>query len=153
VRPGGRRSERVTQMSPLGQNWKTFIKAGDAVFTIQNESTGNRLTFRVQKHQEKDLWFVKVLCGPDNESDYVYIGCIFGHDFRRTAASRVGEDAQSYQVFRWLSAYLESEYELPECVHVYHEGRCGRYGRRLTVPGSIEQGFGPECIHYVETAA
>jgi hypothetical protein len=28
---------------------------------------------------------------------------------------------------------------------VWHEGRCGRCGRKLTVPESIESGFGPEC--------
>jgi hypothetical protein len=133
----------------MGENWRQFVKAGDAVFTIENENTGNRVTFRVQKHAEKDLWFVKVLCGPDNENDCAYLGCIFGHEFRRTAKSRIGEDALSFQVFRWLCAYLESSHELPACVHVYHQGQCGRCGRRLTVPQSIAQGFGPECIQYV----
>lgn len=140
-------------MSPLGQNWKAFVKAGDAAFTVENEDTGNRLMFRVQKHQEKELWFVKVLCGPDHEADYAYIGCLFGHDFRRTAKSRVSEDTPSFRALGWLAQYLQSEHELPECVHVYHEGRCGRCGRRLTVPASIEAGFGPECIRYVTTAA
>jgi hypothetical protein len=28
---------------------------------------------------------------------------------------------------------------------VYHEGRCGRCNRKLTVPESIETGLGPEC--------
>jgi hypothetical protein len=48
----------------MGENWRQFVKAGDAVFTIENENTGNRVTFRVQKHGEKDVWFVKVPCGP-----------------------------------------------------------------------------------------
>ncbi len=30
-------------MSPL-PNWKTFVKAGDAPFTAENETTGKRLT-------------------------------------------------------------------------------------------------------------
>ena len=139
-------------MSPL-PNWKTFVKAGDVIFTVANENTGNRLTFHVQKHAEKDLWLVNVLCGPDNESDWAYLGCLCGHEFRRTAKSRIGEDALSYQVFRWLAQYLQSDRELPACVHVYHEGRCGRCGKRLTVPASIEQGLGPACIRYVGTAA
>jgi hypothetical protein len=28
----------------------------------------------------------------------------------------------------------------------WHEGRCGRCGRRLTVPDSIASGYGPECV-------
>jgi hypothetical protein len=27
----------------------------------------------------------------------------------------------------------------------HHEGKCGRCGRLLTVPSSIESGIGPEC--------
>jgi hypothetical protein len=30
-------------------------------------------------------------------------------------------------------------------LEVWHEGRCGACGRRLTVPESIERGLGPEC--------
>jgi predicted metal-dependent hydrolase len=29
--------------------------------------------------------------------------------------------------------------------NVHHEGKCGRCGRLLTVPSSIESGIGPEC--------
>ena len=35
---------------------------------------------------------------------------------------------------------------LPEFVEVWHEGCCGKCGKRLTVPSSIENGLGPECI-------
>jgi hypothetical protein len=35
---------------------------------------------------------------------------------------------------------------MPDGVVIWHEGRCGRCGRRLTVPESIESGYGPECI-------
>ena len=28
---------------------------------------------------------------------------------------------------------------------VRHDGRCGRCGRQLTVPSSIDKGIGPEC--------
>lgn len=130
-------------------DWKRFVKAGRAVFTVRNDQTGNRLTFKVNKCDGKDLWFVSVLSGPDNERYYGYLGCLFGDEFRRTAKSRIGEDALSCRAFRWLSGLLQSGKDLPDHVHVYHEGRCGRCGRRLTVPQSIEQGFGPECIHLV----
>ena len=131
-------------------DWRRFIKVGHAVFTIQNRRTGNHLTFRVTRRADRDLWFVEVLRGPDNENDYLYVGAIFGHEFRLTRRSRVGEDSMSFRVFRWLHQYLESQVDLPASVSVYHEGCCGRCGRRLTVPQSIRQGFGPECIQHVQ---
>jgi hypothetical protein len=48
----------------------------------------------------------------------------------------------------WLFGHLLERRPLPRCT-VHHEGRCGRCGRTLTVPESIESGFGPECINYV----
>jgi hypothetical protein len=35
---------------------------------------------------------------------------------------------------------------LPDFVEVWHEGFCGKCGKRLTVPNSIEIGIGPDCI-------
>jgi len=133
------------------QDWKTFVKAGNSIFTIENTATGNRFTYQVVrcKDEDEEIWFVSVLNGPNNETDYAYIGSIFGTEFRLTHKSRFGEEAVSVKAFRWLSAYLHSDQDLPEGVVVHHEGRCGRCGRRLTVPESIESGYGPECIHLV----
>ena len=123
-----------------------FIKAGKALFTVVNEKTGNRFTFKVNQAEDKPVWFVKVLNGSNNDSDYAYIGFINGESFKWTAKSRVKPEAQSFKVFSWLWEHIKS---LPENVKVYHEGKCGRCGRTLTVPDSIESGFGPECIHKI----
>lgn len=133
------------------QDWRTFVKAGNAIFTIENTATGGRYTYQVThcKDKDKEVWFVSVLNGPNNESNYAYIGAIFGTDFRLTKKSRFGEETISVKAFRWFSTYLHSRQDLPESVIVHHEGRCGRCGRRLTVPESIESGFGPECIHLI----
>lgn len=124
----------------------SFVKAGRAVFTLVNEDTGNRYTYRVKKHKRKSLYFVSVLTGSDNVNDYTYIGCIFGSDFRKTKRSRVTEDAPSFKVFSWFMSNID---KLPSQVKVYHENRCGRCGRALTVPESVRNGFGPECIKKV----
>jgi hypothetical protein len=125
-----------------------FIKAGKAIFTIMNTKTGNRFTYKVKKVKNKKLWFVSVLNGPDNYSNYSYIGAIFGDDFRHTKSSKVNKDAVSFQAFAWTLKQLQQG-TLPEVVTIHHEGRCGRCGRRLTVPESIESGYGPECIKLV----
>jgi hypothetical protein len=73
----------------LSSNVETFIKAGKAIFTIENPATGNRFTYQVSRcnDPQKGLWFVAVLSGPNNISDYQYIGTFFGDTFRRTGKS------------------------------------------------------------------
>jgi hypothetical protein len=128
-------------------NITSFVKAGKAVFTILNEKTGNRFTYRVKRHKEnKSLYFVSVLSGSDNVSDYTYIGAIFGNKFRTTKGSRVKSTAPSFVAFAW---FLRNIKNLPEVIKVFHENRCGRCGRALTVPESVSNGFGPECIKKV----
>lgn len=126
-----------------------FIKAGKAIFTVRNDKTGNRYTFLVRKAENADIWFVNVLSGPDNENSYNYLGCIFNNDnFVLTKKSRFNDKCIQFRVFSWLWSALKNDL-LPECVKIFHEGRCGRCGRVLTVPESIESGFGPECISKV----
>lgn len=129
-------------------NPRTFIKGGNALFTIKNETSGNRFTYKVKKLKDKDLWFVSVLRGSDNTADYTYMGCLFGDDFRMTRNSKVGRNAPSYKAFRWVWGRILMD-NVPECVSIHHKGRCGRCGRVLTVPESIESGFGPECINKI----
>lgn len=126
---------------------KDFVLAGNARFTLVNEETGNRLTYRVRECEDKpSLHFVSVLSGPDNENHYSYLGCIWdGQTYKHGAKSKISEDAQSAKAFTWLWKRLDSGAELPEQVKVYHEGYCGRCGRLLTVPESVESGFGPVC--------
>lgn len=130
---------------------KQFITAGKAIFTLRNESTGNRFTFKVTKFQPEDgkpaMHFVKVLTGSDNNSSYTFIGTIFNDGvYKHSKRSPITPDAQSVKAFEWFVQHVE---KLPAVVKVYHEGRCGRCGRRLTVPESILSGFGPECISLV----
>jgi hypothetical protein len=45
----------------------------------------------------------------------------------------------------WVLDHL-SEGEMPPLTEIWHEGRCGRCGRKLTVPDSIAIGIGPDCL-------
>jgi hypothetical protein len=128
-------------------NPKDFILAGNAYFTIRSEVTGNRFTYRVKKADDSEIWFVSVLSGPNNTSDYIYLGLINKDlDFMRTKGSKISVDAPSFKAFKWFWGKI---WDLPSSVSVFHEGRCGRCGRMLTVPESVESGFGPECIQMV----
>lgn len=128
------------------QHWKEFVKAGNAVFTVEDSLTGERFTYHVVKCREKEMWWVKVLSGPDNVTNYHYLGTIFGDDFRSTRASKIGENARSFRWFSRINLLLNEDKDFPDRIKFYHANRCGRCGRRLTVPASVEWGFGPECV-------
>jgi len=134
---------------------KQFIQAGKSTFTIQNDQTGNRFTFKVTKftppaQNSNPMWFVKVMTGTDNESSYTFIGTIFNDgSFKFSQKSKIKSDAQSVKVFNWLWNKIRAngpDNQFEPFVKFYHEGKCGRCGRTLTVPESITSGFGPECI-------
>ncbi len=92
---------------------------------------------------------MKLLTGPDNTADYTYLGTVFGDPggrltFRLTGKSRLPESAKSVQAFRWMLKRIVEMQSLEPAV-LYHEGRCGACGRKLTVPESIRSGLGPVC--------
>jgi hypothetical protein len=140
-----------------GQAAKQFFMAGNAHVTLKSLATGNRFTYRIRPPKAKgeqtpppSIWFVEVLTGPDNYSSYKYIGQFniergFWYG-RRTSV--ISEDATSVKAFDWCWQSIRNG-QLPVGVEVWHEGRCGRCARKLTVPESIESGFGPECIQHI----
>jgi hypothetical protein len=131
----------------------TFLLAGNAHCTFRSHKTDVHFTYHVEANKKpttatSPTHFVQVLTGPDH---YEYLGCIFqgrvyAHGHRR---SRISKDAKSALAFPWVWARLVAG-RVPETCDVYHEGRCGRCGRRLTHPESIETGMGPECIKKAE---
>jgi hypothetical protein len=132
---------------------RDFIMGGKAIFTVKSGKTGKHFTFKVipPKKEDKDkspVYFVKVLTGSDNTSNYTYIGHIWRDSFTfvHGKKSRIGADAPSVVAFSWLMRKVKSE-DVPMLskVEVWHEGRCCRCGRLLTDPLSIELGIGPEC--------
>ena len=128
-----------------------FVYAGKAIFTLKNAQTGNRFTYKLSrkkslKEGDEDVLFVKVLSRPDNNSDYTFIGTIFGKSrYRHSPKSPFGPETTSSKAIDWLVNNID---RLPQNIEVWHEGRCGRCGRRLTVPESIQRGLGPECGGY-----
>ena len=117
-----------------------FMLAGNATVTVLNTATGNRFTYKVKRHKD-ELYFVRVLTGPET---YTFIGSIFKKKYKHSAKSKIKNEAQSVIVFNYvLDKLLEGT--LNPCVEIWHEGKCGRCGRELTVTSSIENGIGPEC--------
>lgn len=127
---------------------KDFLLAGRAIFTVTN-GKGDRYTYRVAAKKDEGkpaVYFAGVLAGSNNESDYRYIGIVDAGMMRLRATKR-GLDPKStaFRALDWVLMIVDGKRALPEGYTLQHAGRCGRCGRLLTVPESIETGLGPEC--------
>jgi hypothetical protein len=119
-----------------------FMFAGKSVLTFLNTKTGNRFTYKVKKAKDSDIFFVSLLTSPDI---YTYIGTCQEGLYKHGKKSTISNEAQSVKVFQYVLNKLKVD-NLPDFVEVWHEGCCGKCGRPLTVPQSIETGIGPECL-------
>lgn len=118
-----------------------FILGGKAFVTFQNPDTTNRYTYKILKHKTDDIYFVHVLTSPDT---YIFIGTILNHIFRHSKKSKLGKDARSVIVFDYVFYHLTTV-TLNKNIEIFHDGRCGKCGRQLTDPISVETGLGPYC--------
>lgn len=137
------------------QHTGEFTLAGNARLTLVSDKTGTRYTYRVtgktgQSGNEIDIWFVSVLYGPDNGADYSYIGQIYKNALRyqHGKKSKISPDDKRSKAFAYFWEGIRNG-KIPAFLQVWHEGRCGRCSRPLTVPMSIESGFGPECSKHI----
>ena len=116
--------------------------AGNSTFTAINTTTDNRFTFSLKLSKISNLFFVKVLSGPDT---YTYIGTCANGYFKHSKKSIISEDAQSVKVFTYILNRLRTD-TLQDFIEIWHEGKCGKCGKKLTVPSSIDNGLGPNCL-------
>jgi len=158
VADDGERRAQITRPIDI----MAYVFAGNATFTIEGRKS--RFTYNVSKSEEKEdgscVFFVKVLTGPNNTADYSYLGIVpgrHGHPlpaFKLTKKSTAGWTAPSVVSFRWMwNALVTKDEENLATMAFYHEGRCGRCGRPLTVPESVERGIGPDCAQIMLEAA
>jgi len=147
-----------------------FIFAGAATLTLVSLKTGVRFTYlvRVKKEDKEKLerdrdafeggsgmrasevvYFVNLLRGPDNTADFAYMGVLRrspARYFWTEKSGKVGRACAAYKALVWFIDQMNGRRDvLGSSLEVWHEGRCGRCGRKLTVPESIAAGLGPEC--------
>jgi hypothetical protein len=128
----------------------TFALAGNARLTLSSLKSGARFTYRIRPSDDGKIHFVHLLTGADNENDFAYLGIIryrmdAGPSFMVTAKSRISPDAPSAKAFAYFVREVICQTRLPAQLEVRHENHCGRCGRALTVPESIDSGLGPDC--------
>ena len=135
-------------------DFRKFLTAGRATFTVTRRRDGARFTYRVTATDDDPArFFVSVLTGPDNESDYTYAGMLdnrpAGLMLRQTRGSKIAATAPSWLGFVWLISRLHRPEVIDRFVEIDHVGRCARCNRPLTVPESIRTGLGPVCAEKV----
>jgi len=134
---------------------KEFLLAGNATFTVSNPE-GKHYTFKVAnpKHdmgislsgvKRPAPYFISVLTGPDNTNNYTYLGMVVENHVKLTKASKYTMGSTIYRVANWAVMGILKGGELPDGYSISHAGSCGRCGRKLTTPKSIELGLGPVC--------
>jgi hypothetical protein len=139
-----------------------FLTAGCAIFTVEpsdhfreamaqlGKEFDEHYTYRIETNEERTMFFVQALTGPDNTSNYTYIGVLHPKhgSIRLTRNSKFHATATRVQIAqRVLQRIFSGQSEEIERAgwKVHHMGKCGRCGRALTTPESSETGIGPEC--------
>lgn len=149
---------------------KTFLTAGDAIFTVEpsaeflaaQQQLGNEYhphyTYRIARvelkasgnYPARTAFFVSSLTGRDNTSDYTYLGELIPAtgEVRLTRKSAFPETASRVRILRRMLTRIwdgEGDAITNAGWKLHHEGKCGRCARLLTTPKSCELGIGPEC--------
>lgn len=141
-----------------------YIMGGDATFTFLSIKTDKRFTFKceqskkydetLQKVVKQDRWFVSVLTGYNNDSDYSYLGTIDSKSnnkwiLRFTPKSKVTKEAPSAIAFNFILDALQNSVtsidKLRDKLKIFHDGSCSKCGKHLTDPVSVAIGRGPIC--------
>lgn len=134
-----------------------YLLAGRAVITLRSKTTGEHRTLRIGRKRERvdqpqlgadDPLFFRAVYAPEDAREDKYLGCVTGRGWFTTKNAATAANAAEYvRVAKWVGQHVAAGQldKVLEQAEVWHEGVCGRCGRRLTVPESIETGFGPEC--------
>ncbi len=136
--------------------YKVRVKKEDRMRLAQEDELrcyaaehGNILEFRPSLTESDVTYFVNLLRGPDNTADFAYMGVVrkdSARFFWTEKSGKVGRQAPAYKALIWFIDQMNGRRDvLGSLMEVWHEGKCGRCGRKLTVPESIAAGLGPEC--------
>lgn len=129
---------------------KEFFLAGHAIFTVTN-NIGEYYTYLIRKMPTSEKFsechLIYLLTGPDNTSDYTYMGRVDSYHggVILTQKSRYTKSSKCYRVADWALHQVWQNKDLPAGYSIRHVGRCGRCGRELTTPRSLDIGLGPIC--------
>ncbi len=132
---------------------RAYTLGGRATVTLVSAKTGTSFTYKVERKEGADeFFFVSLLTGPENTSDYTPCGTVkFGGDLwnyrtNQSALDWVRLDSPSQVGFAWFIRQLNSKgTEISDQVEVWISSHCSVCHRKLTAKPSIAAGMGPKC--------
>lgn len=122
----------------MSTEFKDYMFAGKAIFTIESTKIDKRFTYKVKKSGH--FYKVSFLYEPDK---YRFM-CMINKDDLCTFKVRCGEEDPRYKMFKRFCDFVSTN-TYPDTCKVYKSIYCARCGRRLTTPESIKDGLGPNC--------
>ena len=134
-----------------------YVLGGHGSITVVSKKTGKRYTYTFGQKEDSPV-FVRAKYGAEYE-DTVYIGCIRDNGKPLDTPFYLCKDDRvikhpACKTFAWIWGHIlhgarTSDPELLDHIEIWHEGKCGRCGRSLTVPESIAAGIGPVCAERI----
>lgn len=128
---------------------KQFSDLANAFYTVVDAATGEQATFKIEQtpsHWEKPrgTQVVYVLTGPNNESDYTFIGWLSSNRlFRKGSKSTFSEQSKTIRLlYKLLNSSDTLEYGQ---AFALMSNRCFKCGALLTNAESAIFGLGPKC--------
>lgn len=132
-----------------------FIISGKAFITAKSLDTQRHFTYKIScprskrklPNNQKNLWWVSLLTGNNNETNYTYFGTIKRYNnsfiYQHSTKTHIKDSALGVIAFKYILKNLIDNKSMK--VEFFHEGKCCKCGRLLTNPESIKKGIGPEC--------
>jgi hypothetical protein len=133
-----------------------IVAIGRALCKIKHYKKGT-VEYNRCMSENADRYWVRLLVGPNNETSFIYIGTLdmqrpTPEKFYTTKGSFAGVTAAeqntlapSTRALNFIVRWLSSQLFMTPNIEIWHSGRCGRCGKKLTVPESIQMGLGPDC--------
>lgn len=133
-----------------------YLLAGKSVFTVQSHHTQRAFTYRIQSgkadksqnwstnNQDRTIFFVSLLTGPDNSADFTYLCFISAKNPENLYLGSKDTYATAFKNFRWIFEAIRTQTH-EDSFDFLPSSSCARCGRTLTVAESVRAGYGPEC--------
>jgi hypothetical protein len=124
-----------------------YCFAGKSTITLKSRKTENHFSYRVSVAKDNDKLFFVSRPGERNSC----FGVVGEKGFfltKRAKAEGITLDTLFVKAFVWFLKLKELPYDL----QAQHQHTCGRCGRQLTHPESIDLGIGPECKKHINPA-
>lgn len=123
---------------------RSFLLGGNAGFTLlQDGKNPISVKYRVVANENKSCYFIYT--ESKTSSKIVYQAYITSKDWVLHKAKQVEDSDYNERAIKAIDWLLKHCDNLPDIVHVYHNGRCSKCGRKLTDLESLRTGLGPVC--------